>query len=1385
MNMEHLAHDLFLLMLNLAQIKSPERILTVFLEALNRAQTDIHLRLLADDDLAPAETVEIATDQNSFGWIVLEGDLDAQPNELLVIIRNATRMLALVLENRAQEKLLSNDKFRLEQAVQEHTTELLRANEQLKTEIAERVHTEQALRESEEKYRLLVENQTDLIVRVDTEGKFQFVSPSYCKLFGKTEDELLGKTFMPLVHEDDRESTAKAMENLYRPPHTAYMEQRAMTKDGWRWLGWMDTAMLDDNMNVAAILGVGRDITDRKQVEEELVKEKRFLQLAIDSIPGVFYIFPLTEDSRLVRWNKTLETVTGYTATEIAKMNPLDFMEPKNHEIIKERMEQVYKEGKSSVDTTFVTKDGKCIPMLMTGNLIVIEDVPYDLGVGVDISELKRVEQLLQSLNRAALAMARALTPDEIFTAVADELGKLGFSCMLFPTDENQSKLFTKYLSLDFKALDVAERLVGIRHEDFAISIDNAKVYRKVAREKRAVLIEDMKDLVQQALPRPVKRFAGQIVQMLRVPKSIVAPLIVGDMVIGVFLVQSNDLTRADVPAVTAFSHQVAAAWRKAQLFELAQQEIAERKHAEEGQREALASALQATRALQESEEKSRTIIESIPVGMHMYQLEPDGRLVFTGANPAADDILGVDNNQFVGKTIEEAFPALVETEVPEKYRLAASEGQTWQTDQIIYEENRIAGAFEVRAFQTLHGRMVATFSDITERKQAEEEALRRASQQEALNDIIAASVAASSLPALLETALDHTLSALKLEIGAIWVAGERAIRGVVTDIGPVMNNIAQANDLDISRSYVVKDFEADNVVLSAAIPSLIMKRFGIRAGLTVPILVEGKRIGGLSLAAAEPRFWSSEETALVEAVGRQVGVVVERLRLLVQIQEQAQRVQQIVDTVPEGVLLLDAGGRIVLVNPVAEKDLAALASVRVGDTLTHLGGQPLIELLTSPPKGLWHDMTIDDQDFQVIARSIETGPTLGGWVLVVRDVTQQREIERRIQQQERLAAVGQLAAGIAHDFNNIMATIVLYAQITSRTDGLPPRVQERMETINQQANHATRLIRQVLDFSRRSVIERHPLDLLSFLKEQAQLLERTLPESIEVKLSYGLDEANDSLLDADLFIVNADPTRIQQMVTNLAVNARDAMPEGGELRIGLKLVRIEPYHTTLLPEMETGEWIQIMVSDTGTGIPPDALPHIFEPFFTTKAPGAGSGLGLAQVHGIVGSHDGHITIDTELGKGTTFTIYLPILPQHPLEPSTPEMPSLIQGQGETILIVEDNAIAREALVESLEQLNYRVIEAANGRKALAILEQQSDEIALVLSDVVMPEMGGIALLHNLRQQGLTMPVVMLTGHPMEDELKGLQAQGLSGWLLKPPRLEQLAQVISQALKES
>ncbi|MFN2109350.1 MAG: PAS domain S-box protein [Anaerolineae bacterium] len=505
-------------------------------------------------------------------------------------------------------------------------------------------------------------------------------------------------------------------------------------------------------------------------------------------------------------------------------------------------------------------------------------------------------------------------------------------------------------------------------------------------------------------------------------------------------------------------------------------------------------------------------------------------------------------------------------------------------------------------------------------------------------------------------------------------------------------------------------------------------------------------------------------EDALQKSEERLRLALSEMERLLAQIQAQARQVQQIIDAVPEGVLLLNASGQILLTNPVAENILSSLA-VDLNEQLTHLGNRTLAELLTSPPKGLRHKVMVDERLFEIIARSIADGLEPEHWVLVIHDATQERSVRQQLERQERLASVGQLAAGIAHDFNNILASIVLYSQMSLRAPDLPPKLNERLSVIVEQARRAADLVNQILDFGRRAVLDRQPVDLAALLQEQTKLWERTLPETIRIVSKYG----------TDAYTVNADQTWMQQMLMNLVLNARDAMPDGGVLRIELTRVSL----TDVEP---SGDWVRVDVTDTGMGIPEEVLPRIYDPFFTTKEPGEGSGLGLAQVYGIVVSHDGWIDVKSQVGVGTTFSIYLPALgvPEVAASPSLPE--ALPMGHGETILVVEDNPITRVAIVSALEMLQYHALEAANGKDALEIFAQHSTEIALVLSDLVMPEMGGKALVAALQERAPHMHMVVMSGHPLGMEMDGLRDSGVVACVQKPPGLQELAEALAEAL---
>jgi PAS domain S-box-containing protein len=404
------------------------------------------------------------------------------------------------------------------------------------------------------------------------------------------------------------------------------------------------------------------------------------------------------------------------------------------------------------------------------------------------------------------------------------------------------------------------------------------------------------------------------------------------------------------------------------------------------------------------------------------------------------------------------------------------------------------------------------------------------------------------------------------------------------------------------------------------------------------------------------------------------------------------------------------------------------------------------------------------------------------GWVSVARDITERKRLERQMRQQEQLAVIGQLAGGIAHDFNNLLTSIILYAQMLLGKPHLPPDLAPSLETILSESHRAAQLVRQVLDFSRRSMMETVTVDLTSLVEEAVAILRRTLPENIHLLLEVGRDE----------YTVNVDPTRVHQVVMNLATNARDAMPEGGELRIGLSRVEVRAEGVLLGGEvppearppvagMSAGEWVCLSVLDTGTGMTEEVRSHLFEPFFTTKGPGKGTGLGLAQVHGIVKQHRGYVGVETEMGQGTMFRVYLPVHEAAVEEIMEEEATAVPVGRGETVLLVEDEEKLREAGCEILESLGYRVLAAMDGAEALRLYRSEGG-VDLVVTDLVMPEMGGRELMRELRGENPRLKGLAITGYALTEGMEELRGEGLLDVVQKPFDVDTLARIVRRAL---
>ncbi len=800
-------------------------------------------------------------------------------------------------------------------------------------------------------------------------------------------------------------------------------------------------------------------------------------------------------------------------------------------------------------------------------------------------------------------------------------------------------------------------------------------------------------------------------------------------------------------------------------------------------------------RSLTESHQE-RNFVSAIleTAGAMVVLFDPDGRIV--RFNRACEQITGYSFEEVSGKLVWDVFLTPGGIDLTRLVFEQVQEGglpSSYECHWITKEGERRLIAWSTTALRDQRGAIeyiVSTGIDITVHQQAEAERERLLAAEheqrliaEALAEITLALTSQTSPTAVLDEILRRAQRVVPFKTANILLLEGETLRSVRWQGYDIFGGEdAIANFLQPLHVYPLEEEVVQSrtplVVLDTRQESrwAITEEMGwIRSHLIVPIVLQKSVLGLLRLDGNVPGEFSEEDARRLQPLANAAAIALENARLHQETMRQVRRVRQILDSSRDGILLLDASHRIELTNPAAEKYLEALAHVGNNQTLTSLGGQSLAKLLETPPDGmLWHELALgrERRIFEAAAHPLRAGTEARGWVLVLREVTEARKQQQYVQAQERLAMVGQLAAGIAHDFNNIMTVIILYAQMLMKREEFASGEDQRMSIIFRQANLAANLIAQILDFSRQSVMERRPVNLVIFLKELVKMLKRTLPENIKLELIF----------DESEYGISADLTRLQQAVMNLAVNARDAMVDGGTLSMTLDTLTVELGAKPPLPDMEPGDWVVLRVADTGQGIKSEDLAHVFEPFFTTKGPGHGTGLGLAQVYGIVKQHDGFVDLKSEEGAGTTFTLYLPLLVLADVLEPVVERSAIAEGDGETILVVEDDENTREAVCDILQALNYQAMAAADAEQALGLFERYHDEIALVISDMVMPGMSGSKLYTRLRDVEPEIKMVVVTGYPFDEEDKVSLSQGIVAWVQKPFVMEQIAAAIRDAL---
>jgi PAS domain S-box-containing protein len=820
--------------------------------------------------------------------------------------------------------------------------------------VVENAQLYQTLHESEERFRRLSEVAEEGIA-IHEQGVIVDANEALARMFGYEISEIVGQQTDELTSQESWDVVRAHTDSGPGRPQ----EILGMRKDSSTFhceLASRPFQYQGRTLQVATF----RDISERKRAEKALREnEERYRNLFHHSNDGIL-VHDL--EGNIMDLNQRALTQMGYSRSELQSLRIHDLHPPEALDASRLAFEKVTRDGLVEFEISFRRKDGQIFPAEVSSSLFEIGGKKVVQEVVRDITERRRVERLLGTLNEAALAVEQALTLEETFTAVGEQFKKLGFSCAILRVDKSQSKLYPIYYSYESKAVKTAEKLLGIKAENLALPIDSVKVFREAVREGKTLFAAG-DGTVRQVLPKPLKRFARQIIKILGVPQSVIVPLIVEDQVIGLLTVQSDDLTEEDAPAIGAFAHQMAAGWRKAQL----------------------------------------------------------------------------------------------------------------------------------------------------------------------LQD--------------LENSLDE------------------------------------------------------------------LKR-----------------------------------------------------------------------------------------------------------------------------------------------------------------------TQAQLFQSQKMEALGRLAGGIAHDFNNLLTVIELSTRLLERQLRPEDPLWEHVQRIQETSDRAAKLTRQLLSFSRRELIEPRVVNLSDLVGDLSNMLKRIIGEDVELATS----------LPEDLCMVEVDPGQMEQVVVNLVVNARDAMPQGGILTIETANAVLEAPIKDQYPDAQPGEYAVLSVKDTGVGMDERVRAHLFEPFFTTKERGQGTGLGLPTVFGIVKQSGGHIRVESALGQGTTLRIYLPRAEKRDPAVETSRLvlppPTTTTRGTETILVVEDDAVVRGLAVNILKAHGYQVLAAGHGQDALRVSRGHGGPIHLLLVDVVMPDINGKELAERLRSERPELRVLYTSGYS-DDVIAhhGILEEGIA-FLAKPFTLEAVTQKVRDTL---
>ena len=1199
------------------------------------------------------------------------------------------------------------------------------------------------LRENEEKFSKAFKSNPSGIAITELEtGRFVEVNDSYCRIIGFSPEEVIGHTSLELGIWGEPELRSRLFEPLFRGGSLRDIEMNAISKDGCRKAVNLNSDPIELRGRKCVISSVV-DITERRELQRKQAQLAAIVESSEDAIIGK------TLEGIITSWNGGAEKIFGYAAEEAIGQTLLILFPPELRHEEDDILARISRgETVKHFETVRVRKDGRRI------------------SISATISPLRDGEGRVTGASKIARDITAQKQADEALRESEARIRSLGDnlpSGMMYQLDMGTDGLERRFTYVSAGV----ERLHEVTAKE--VMEDAQVLYRQVTEADR---------------PLVVAREAAALVNMQPFMAELRMQLPSG-------AVRWSFFTSA--PRRAANGHIL---WDGIELDITAQKEAAESLRRKQAQ-------------LVQAMEVAKMAHWEFDVAKHIVSRD-DFIYEMLGTTSEQEGGNSMTPEDYVRRFVHPEDAGIVAAE------LAAGVAATdpdfaRQFEHRIIRKDGVVRVMLAR-YRILLGaggrtsQILGTIQDITEQKQTELR-IRQMNRIYAVLSAINKTIVHEKDPQVMLTKACQ----IAVETGGFCMAWVGMHDSATNKVVPVtaagetdgyleLINI-DLNDRERSSGPTGRCFtsgehsvcnEMDTDLFPTTLRSEALKR-GYRSSASFPLKTGGKVIGAFSLYSDKTGFFDEEEMLLLDELAMDISFALEvgegeakRLKAEQELRWRTAFFEAQVHSSIDGILVLDNSGRKLLQNQrmnelwkipphiADDPDDAPQFQYVVGRVKDPEYFVQKTAHLNAHPDESSSDV-IELVDGTILERY--SAPVRGhdglyyGRVWTFHDITERKKLEQQFLRAQRMESIGTLASGVAHDLNNILTPIMMSVALLRRP--MPDNKRESLcETIESSALRGAQIIKQVLTFGRGYEGEKQPLMVGMLIQEMEQMIRSTFPKNIRVETQS----------PPDLRLVLGDATQMHQVLLNLCVNARDAMPEGGRLLLSATNLDIDLSYASMLPELAPGAYVLVKVSDTGCGMPPEIIERIFDPFFTTKGLGKGTGLGLSTVHGIVKSHGGMLKVESVPGAGTTFQIYLPaaVQKEETVEAAAADAPPA--GQGELVLVVDDEPVVTGAAKAVLEASGYRVLLAGDGVEAIDVFSKHMNEVAVVLTDVMMPVMDGVLFVRTLRKLNPRVPVVASTGVAETGHLDQLSALRVEHVLCKPYNAATLLRTIHRAL---